>query len=239
MNIRTTLVFVFCALGILAGSTDASSIKIDGKGIKGGLNWSSWVGDDTKIVLEYGMSPELKARSARGYTIGGFVTLGLTDIWAIQPEVLYTTRGTYWKMSPWKGTVKIAYLEIPLLLRAELMPHSHTGHQLYLGPSFSIPVSAKFKQAPSGYDGNEQKIKYTRSPGIGLVLGGAIDMSMGGIKWVFDMRYNYGVTKLASSSAPVDFPNGPFSGDAEPGFNMLRDADVHEKGFSILLGISF
>lgn len=61
-----------------------SAQGLTGKGLKGGLNIATLTGDDVENEGK---------KSKLGLCAGGFITYSINDIFAIQPEVLFTMKG--------------------------------------------------------------------------------------------------------------------------------------------------
>ena len=162
------------------------------KGIKGGLNFANFHGDDVD-----GNS------SRKALVVGGFVKINLLNIIAIQPEVLYSGKGSEFEVNSNKSTTKITYLEIPVLLRINAINAGVLHAGLIGGPSFAFTLSAK---------NDDTDIKDTiKSNDMGAVIGIGADIGAGVISLVGDVRYTMGLSSIDDSGADLDIKNGVFS----------------------------
>ena len=134
---RSTTSVVFAAVFLaLAAVDEAASGEIAGKGLKTGLNSSSMAGA--------GAEPGLTSQN--GGAAGVFVTLGLTDHVAVQPEILYTQKGAELEAGTNPFEYRFSYVEVPLLWKltfagrdAAFRPH------LYAGPFAGVKVGAQLE----------------------------------------------------------------------------------------------
>lgn len=79
--------------------------------------------------------------------VGAFLDLPLSERAGVQLGVAYSGKGS--EITPLEGTVetriRIGYLEIPALLRLQIMTRSRVSAHLLLGPSFSFKVSCEIE----------------------------------------------------------------------------------------------
>ena len=150
-------------------------------GVKGGLNMSNLYTDDAddENVLF-------------GFNAGVYATLPVSDFIAIQPELLFTTRGSKleYNNALAQGNVKLKlnYIELPLLVRVNITKNFN----IHAGGYASYMVSAK-----STGDGDfEFEDQYNTDDfnkfDAGLAGGIGVDfnpLSVG-------LRYNYGLTTI-------------------------------------------
>ena len=193
---------------------------VQAKGVKGGVNFSTVSGD-------YDENMESKA----GLILGGFMTYEINDQFSFQPEIYFTMKGAKneWEYSygdeyeKSEETLKLNYLEIPLLGVMNIPVEASFAPKVFFGPALGINLSATSESEfeYSYYDGYEYVTESGSSDGdledvntieLGLIIGGAIELD----KIVIDLRYNMGLTDI---------------GDWD---NSLKN-----KVFSILLGYKF
>jgi len=180
---------------ILISSVSAMAIEISGVGIKAGLNFARFSGPDVEA--------EWKNRMA---LVGGaFFTLKLNNFLAIQPEILYSQKGPKWDAplegQAFVGTVKLDYLEIPLLVKI-LIPvgaNSAIRPNLFAGPYFGFKMSAKLKYT-WGATSEERTIDVIKSTDSGYVFGGGFDFVVGNGKITLDVRYGMSFSTIATDS---------------------------------------
>ena len=191
-----------------------------GIGVKGGLNISSFYGSGVE-ELAGDVGP------ATGYIAGLFVSVPVKRRFTIQPELYYTVKGAE-RDGELVDTVnnmrlsgnirtRLAYMEIPVLVKVNLSTESAPVPNLYFGPVISFLQSAKiiFK------DDQELEIPIDENVtdiDAGIVVGGGVDIPFGTGHLVTDVRLTAGLRSI----------------DASP-----RDLSAHNYTFSFMLGFEF
>ena len=131
MSKSILFVFILCTF----------SLTVNGQylGIKGGLNLSDFNNDKDKLNDE-------KLRT--GYHFGVFLQLPLSDGFAIQPEVLYSTKGTlanYQNDETGIGgeiNFKVDYIDVPVLGVFKLGDLA----EIHLGPYFGFTSKTRIEK---------------------------------------------------------------------------------------------
>jgi hypothetical protein len=140
-------------------------------GIKGGLNLANVGGKDVEDV-------DYKA----GLNLGGFVSIPAGAMFAIQPEALFSQKGT----KDGNDKVSLNYLEVPVLLKlSPSLPGDFVRPIFFAGPSAGILLSAKDADGDNMKDG-------LKSADFGLVIGGGVEFG----KLSLDARYNLGLSSI-------------------------------------------
>lgn len=144
---KKILAFIIVITGFLT-ITDMSART--SFGLKTGLNIANLTGKDVDIVAE-GLKSKL------GINGGVFVNLGISNVFSIQPELLYSQKG--WKIEIedkgdmfgnnytifYSGIYKYNYIDIPVLVVLSIPVSENFTPKLFLGPSLGINLSAKGK----------------------------------------------------------------------------------------------
>lgn len=152
-------------------------------GVKGGFNMSNLVDsgddpDDNNILY--------------GFNAGVYATLPISDFVAIQPELLFTTKGSELKydnaFATGNAKFRLNYIELPLLVRVNVTKNFN----IHAGGYASYLVSSKVTGS-GDFDFNEDidtddlaKFDAGLSAGIGVDFN---PISVG-------VRYNYGLTTV-------------------------------------------
>lgn len=209
-----SFLFLLCAHSPLSAQNEGSEA-----GIKGGLNLSNLYNE------------EVDDQNMRvGYNVGLFFKAALTDFLAIQPEVLYTTKGSTTQYDNFftgdgEFTQEFNYLEIPVLAVINLSDNIN----IHGGPYFAYLLNAQVenKSANSNYNFVEglneddfQRLDY----GIAAGLGFEFDVLR------FGARYDYGLKAIGKEH---DFS---FNG-SEVSSDSFKDS--RNSVFSLYLGLSF
>jgi len=167
-------------------------------GLKAGVNFAKFniekdIGENIEDFA--GGKPKVKT----GICVGGFVTYRINNIFAVQPEVLLTMKGSKLEFdsdgTTDKDTWTLNYLEIPVLAKLSIPVWSNRPH-LFLGPALAIKLSAK-REYEGG--GEEDFSEHVESADFGLILGGGLDFELGRGRLSFDTRFTVGSTRIFKS----------------------------------------
>ncbi len=130
-------------------------------------------------------------------TAGGFVTLARSERFAIQPELLFVTKGVEQELeSAAEGgdaSVLLRYLEVPLLVKFWTPASGTPSAYLLAGPSVGFRMSATHHL---GTDSGEEVDVSDRVDGVdvGLVFGGGVQ----GRRLLLEGRFTQGLRNVAT-----------------------------------------
>lgn len=183
-------------MSVLVLSVAASSAALAQKtevhfGVLAGASFAKISGSD--------VTGDVKIRT--GFAAGGFVNIGVSKNFAIEPEALFVQKGAKQTDSGVESKIKVSYVEVPVLLKLRfpsasggtVVPHVYAGP--YLGfkagchisaTDGSITASANCADAPFN-----AKIKSTD---FGATFGAGVDVG----RAIIDARYDLGLTKLGN-----------------------------------------
>lgn len=155
-------------------------------GIKGGFNASNLYVDD------------VDDENARyGFNVGLYGQILASEAFAIQPELLYTTKGSKVEYSNFVNqtvTYNLNYLELPVLAAFKL----GKAAEIHVGPYASYLLNANIKYKGDFVNGTDEINKDNlKSYDFGLV--GGFGLNFGAVQ--VGARYNYGLVKIADSNA--------------------------------------
>ncbi len=194
------------ALG-LVGSL-AYGQGLTGKGIKVGLNLANVSGDDIE-----------DNKMQLGFAFGAFITYSFNEMFAIQPEVLYSMKGFKIESDEEYGGVTASYeqknhlnyLEIPVLFKFMPKMEGSFAPNIFAGPALGIKMSATY-DAEITIDGQTESsdgdLEDIKSIDFGLAFGAGADFEVGPGKVTFDARYTLGLSTIDDSEAEADVKNG-------------------------------
>lgn len=205
-----TLLAVLCAASL---SPAAGRLTF---GVKAGMIGANMLTADTEVQW-----------SAKwGITGGAFVCFSLSDMFAIQPEVLYSPKGAQYSLTDGTttltATVVAPYIDVPLLLKFFLPTGSSEGVRpvVFAGPYIAFKAGAgkiKTDIVYSGqHDASEDTLTNLKSTDFGFVLGAGAEFPLDTMKITLDVRWG---TSLSTISTEGD--------------------DTKNKVWTFLLGISF
>jgi hypothetical protein len=194
---KKTIMIVALMLFTLS-ATSFSQVKF---GLKAGVNVANLTMDMGGVSL----SPDSKV----GAVAGAFVNVRLTDKFGIQPELLYSMKGSKFSDSDFgEAITKLNYLSVPVMAK-----YYFGGFNLQAGPMFDFLLSAKDE-----YDGEEEDTKdEVKGMDLGLGLGLGYELPLG---ISFDARYMMGLTDINDVSE-------------------MESVEIKNKGFQITVGLAF
>ncbi len=194
-------------------------------GLKAGFNYASAT---LKTVLTD--TPDLKYQI--GAVEGIFVNFKLGPV-TIQPELLYSQRGTKWteEEEPGVGVVtchmRISYVELPVLVKYNFLSGPVRPFVL-AGPSLGYLLSAKWQYCVHYYtdDGLDNSYEYDMKDQLKKmefagVFGIGADYHLAKVVLSLEARYHLGLTNVIKN---------------------IEESDVtsaKHKGFAVLVGLGF
>lgn len=211
---KRLIITIFAIVVVFTLSSASVSAQGLTAGLKGGMNIANLHGKDVK-VLEEDIGADLVSKM--GFCAGGFITYNINDMFAIQPELLFTMKGAKAEKEilgeTMKVTMKANYLEIPVLAKLSIPTLGTVKPSLFVGPSLGIKLSGKLKTEIAGISAEEDISEDLKSTDFGLVFGGGIDFGLGRGKLTVDARYTLGLTKVhePEEEEEMDIKNGVIS----------------------------
>ncbi len=156
-------------------------------GVKGGLNVSNLYVDD------------VDDENARfGFNVGFYGQVISSDVFAIQPELLFSTKGSKIEYGGnfFDQTVKynLSYLDLPVLAVFKLGEDA----EIHVGPYVSYLLGANISHDGDLGNGTDE-IDRDHLKSFDYGLSGGFGLNFGSVQ--VGARYNYGLAKLADSDA--------------------------------------
>lgn len=177
-------------------------------GVHGGLNFATWGGNDAQAITDGDASigaPEATTRMNAGV----FAVIGHPDgMFAFQPEILYTQKGTkqqgsfdfFGQKFNLVATAQVDYIEAPMLARLNLSPGSTAITKAYLvaGPALAFRVNTSAVAELNGTEVSSSEVDDSQMNAIdlGAVIGAGLDIQFPFATLVVDLRYNLGLTTM-------------------------------------------
>jgi hypothetical protein len=177
------------------------SVTFSQFGFKGGINIATFGGDDKAInPIEFDSTwtnlPSIDPTAKVGFT-GGITYKISLPIVSIQMEALYTQKGAIYEttiptVGTAKVTVKLDYIDIPVLVKISPFTLPLVHPYLEGGVSYSFLSSAKIK-AESPFGSNEEDIKDDITENdLSILVGLGVEVSILDV----NIRYAIGQTKI-------------------------------------------
>jgi Outer membrane protein beta-barrel domain len=176
-------------------------------GIRSGVNYATWKGDDIQIIQDLVDKTDgyIVTKGRTGMHIGGYVNIPISEVFAFEPGLGYSKKGyslkgdfqipvlKYLNINA-RAQVQSHYIDMPLVIKANV----YKGLQVYAGPQVSYLVRSTLN-AKLGVFGITL---FNRGIGITERFN-KVDMGLtGGVGYQFEnglnvqAGYDYGLSKL-------------------------------------------
>jgi outer membrane immunogenic protein len=176
-------------------------------GVKGGLSVAKLTGSD------------VEGMDWRTAGVGGlFFCYHINDVVAVQPEALYAMKGAtqdttvYVGLTPVtiKGTLKLDYFQIPLLLKVYVPTEGKIKPHIFAGPAIAFNVKHKLREEALEVAA-EADVENIKSTDFGIVAGAGFEYRLSSGCILFDARYEAGLTSIDDSGFDADVKNSAVS----------------------------
>ncbi|KAF2336969.1 porin family protein [Flavobacterium daemonense] len=208
---------VLCTLFMCAAVTaQTEKVKL---GVKAGLNISNLTFDENAV----------NSSSRTGFAAGLMAEIPLAKNFAIQPELLYSQQGMKFSYSDpdvtnsdYKSTVKLNYLNIPVMLKYYVAK----GFSLQAGPQIGILLKAnnEYQDNFLGYENRETLNLSDYSTGIDTAVN-------------FGLGYQFQNKFYADARYTISYSN--VFKDAISSGNYVINSDMKNRVFQVTLGYFF
>ena len=211
---RAVGVAVVC-LTLLGIHTDPAFSQNPLIGLKAGFNVSEVTGDDAESFWGFD-------QSRTGFAFGAFVTYKFSPYFSLQPEGFYTQLGGKGGDEARGVSLRLHYVEAPILAKFTLPNRSYLTPYLIFGPSIYARVGCNIERRSNGTTesgGCEDWIAETpigRVPldtklmGLGFVVGLGFDAPLWGRFISVDVRYGWYLSSIDDSDLETDIRNRYF-----------------------------
>lgn len=203
----------------IAASAQQATTGVTGKGLKLGFGIAK-INTDNKELDDF-----LDSRT--GFSGGAYLTYSFSHQFAVQPEILYVSKGAAKDLFIFDAHWNIDYLEVPVLLKFNIAPDRPVRPNLFVGPAMSVLLSSSFHVINESYDVKDGM----KSMDVGLVFGGGVDYR----RVTFDLRYTLGLVNTVDA-AKVNELTGAEPGDS---YYLEGDPSVKNTNISFMVGVRF
>lgn len=167
------------------GFANAQDVKF---GVKGGLNVANFSGDvDGNSALV-------------GFHVGGFAEIKISEKFAVQPELLFSTQGAKFNEAGTDVNFNLSYLNIPVMAKYYVADK----FSLEAGPQIGFLTNAKAKAGSEKVDIKDD----FESIDFGVNFGAGYDFTE---NLSAGLRYNLGLSNIAKDSGNDKVHNNVFS----------------------------
>lgn len=181
-------------------------------GLKAGLNISDVVVNDLEDA-----PPNFDTKL--GMVGGVYFNYQFHKLFAVQPEVYYTMKGAKLKDDYNDMTLKLSYVEIPVVLQFIVpLKDSPVKPIVFVGPSVGFNLTAKTEHNDNGniIDNKDN----TKSTEISLVFGGGVSLPIGKNEIGVDVRYNLGLSNISKAGSQGTIKNTSINFNLFYGFSF-------------------
>jgi hypothetical protein len=193
MRSRSFVLSVFALCALLVTSTSAFAQATTTFGVQGGINIDnvSFSGGDPDE-----MTPDFTSKT-RG-VFGAFVARDFNAKAGLQIDALYSQKGTKATITDGIDTfvfeATVDYIEVPVLIRANIPGSGSVKARVFGGPSFAFKVTDSSTTTFNGVEQDEDEADAPEFKGndFGFVIGGAVQFG----QFFVDARYNWGLVNI-------------------------------------------
>ena len=162
-------------------------------GVLAGINTATLAGRDVQAVSRH-----------TAFMVGALVVAPLTTAVALQPEMLYTTKGAE-SNSGSSSTLKMNYLEIPVLARFDIAGSGGTKPFVYAGPAVSFKMGCSIGATTAGSaptlscaEIEAQSNGSTKFTAVdyGVIIGGGTTFDLSGRTFTVGARYDHSLRNI-------------------------------------------
>lgn len=147
----------------------------------------------------------LKGEFTAGYGYGGFLGLNFSDNFGFQGEVIYSRLSQKYSETNNEGTIRLDYVNIPLLLSFNTGKEKPVNLNLVVGPQIGFNVGAKVRQAnePDTYTA----VLAVKKNDLGIAYGAGIDFGLNSnrtIRLGLGYRGVFGLINISDKSGTTE-----------------------------------
>lgn len=201
---RTLLTALALALVLVASQASAAAGPTV-FGVKAGLSFANLGGDDNFLGDD---APNSDSRTAG--CLGGFVEIPINNMISFQPEMLYAMKGAKWSEGDVEATLKLSYIEVPMLFKVNIPMQGQARPFLAVGPAVAFKTSAKgeltYEDATIELDVDDVK-----GTDLGMIIGGGVGFPFMNRMAMLEARYDLGLTTIDDSEDACDIKNRAIS----------------------------
>ena len=179
---NTVTRFVLLACAAIAITPGVAAAQEVGFGVKGGFNLSTIAFDPSDV--EWG--------TRFGVVAGGFVALPLNSRLTIQPEGLFSQKGGTAEIDDIEASIRLTYLEVPVLAKYAVWTGGGRSFSLFGGPSMAFNLSSDTSATVGGEEIDVDIDEDVETFDFGIAAG--LEYAIG--RFSIDARYTFGLTNL-------------------------------------------
>ncbi len=200
-KLSTLLIVFFLVFGISATTQAQSPLSF---GLKAGLNIADISGPDTDSDTRTGLTGGLAV----------YLNLPALPI-GIESGLYYSQKGSSFSDSDdfgiYEETLKLDYIEVPILARINFPTPGPIGPHLVAGPYIGFNINAQAEGTEDGVTFDEDISDFINSTDIGLMFGAGLDFNLGVTALNAQARYSIGLNNVYDFDMDDTYRNSVFS----------------------------
>ncbi len=236
-----TVITVLLSLAVLTFTPQLSKAQNVYGGLKVGGSLLTMGGDAITNDVDVG--------NKAGLAFGAFVEVQLSEVFSIQPEILYVQKGIKKAYSVESYTLGasstvidideddgVSYLQIPLLAKFNVPTNTRIQPSIFLGPAVAFHLNAN-TEGQSGteilWDGHIANCKTTD---FSAIAGAGIGFPVGRTTFFLDARYDYSLSTAFKDLSDSELDN--LDSDEFPFIDQNGNGeDLKHRAFSFSMGV--
>jgi len=172
-----------------------------GLGVRAGLSFNN-------LSLDPDLAAGTTKSSRTGFKFGAMAEIGFTPMIAIQIEPMFVTgAGSQASTANGQETIKLSFIEIPILLKFKIPISGPVTPYIFAGPNFVFISSANDLTEPKGQASTETDLKdYTSSFNFALDFGAGAGFKIAPLTVIMlDIRYSLGLSNILNDKGKQAF----------------------------------
>lgn len=157
----------------------------------------------TFTVLDYAEvdNSTIETTMVLGYGFGGLIGVAVSDHVGIQGEVIYSALAQKYKEGDRTRTIKLNYINIPLLLVLNTGLDKPINLNVAVGPQLGLNVGSSIDGSADGSGTDTvQAVLSVKKGDIGVAYGAGLDFGSGNMKFCVGFRGVFGLVDISDNS---------------------------------------
>ncbi len=184
-------------------------------GVMAGANYTKVVQDpaDAGLTIDYKV----------GVVGGAFLGIAVNDVFSIEPQALFNVKGAKFSSSDGSGTIKVSYIEVPLLAKFWIpVSDSQVRPFVFAGPYGAFKVSCTAESGSISEDCDKNPELTLKSTDFGATGGAGLEFKAGNQAVRVDARYDFGLTNISDKSGSQTIKTRSLAATVGLGFPLPR-----------------
>lgn len=164
------------------------------------------VGVNFSTISDLGLDAGEESKNRVGFVAGVGVLFGLSERLGISTGGYYSQQGVKVSSTGGDVTVKLDYIQVPLLLSLGFPTNGSVRPNIFAGPMIGFKASCKFSDDGTSANCDDIDVP-VKSTDFSLIFGAGIGIQAGTGRFVINGWYDLGLTKIDDSATPSDSKN--------------------------------